>query len=66
MAFLLASLFLLFFHLLIVELATSLLGSDDILEEVVAVLCVEGDCGVAFDLLVEALLRLFVLLGHQL
>lgn len=64
--FLLACLFLLFFHLFLVELATPLLGPDDILEEVVAVLCVEGDCSVAFDLLVEALLRLFVLLGHQL
>jgi hypothetical protein len=66
MAFLLASFFLLLFHLLIVELATPLLGSDDILEEVMAVLCVERDCAVALDLFVEALLRLFVLLGHQL
>lgn len=65
-SFLLTSLFLFFFHLLIVELATSLLGSNDILEEVMAVLCVEGDCGVTFNLFVEALLRLFVLLAHQL
>ena len=56
MAFLLAGLFLLFFHLLVVELATSFLGTNIVLEEVVAVLSVKGDCGVSLELFIEALL----------